>query len=59
MVGGNAAALYGFDLDALRAARRARSAPGSPRSPSRSAPARCPLDADKCPAFVGYEFAAE
>ncbi|MCE2855315.1 MAG: amidohydrolase [Ilumatobacteraceae bacterium] len=57
MLSGNAARLYGFDLAFLK--------PIADRIGPRAAdifaglpPRVAPKDADKCPAFIGYEFAA-
>ena len=53
MLGGNAARLFGFDLDGLgRGGRPGRPHP-RPRSAGRSAPAEIPDDAGRCPAFAG------
>lgn len=57
MLSGNAASLYGFDLEFLQ--------PIADRIGPRAAdvfaglpPRVAPKEADKCPAFIGYEFAA-
>jgi predicted TIM-barrel fold metal-dependent hydrolase len=52
MIGGNAAALYGFDLDAL-APVAARVGPTVAELHDPIAPADIPADARKCPAFAG------
>ena len=58
MLAGNAAALYGFDLEFLRpladriGPRVSDVAAGLP-------PRSVPADANMCPAFAGYEFATE
>ena len=51
MLGGNAAALYGFDLDALAAARRRGSARWSEEVARPLSPADFPEGSQKCPAF--------
>lgn len=56
MVGGNAAAIYGFDLEQLRPiAQRVGPKVGEIAVPL--SPGQLPVEADKCPAFVGYQFA--
>ena len=52
MLGGNAAALYGFDLDALRAASRARIGPAVGEVARPLSPADFPEGSQKCPAFA-------
>ncbi len=56
MLGGNAAALYGFDLEALRPLAQQI----GPRVADVDRPlvaGEVPIEADKCPAFIGYDFA--
>ena len=52
MVGGNAAALYGFDLDALQPIAD-RIGPTVAELATPVEPAQIPPDADRCPAFAG------
>jgi hypothetical protein len=56
MLGGNAAELYGFDVDALRPLAR-RIGPRVADVAAPLGPGLVPRAADTCPAFVGYEFA--
>jgi predicted TIM-barrel fold metal-dependent hydrolase len=56
MLGGNAAALYGFDLDAL-APLAAVFGPRVLAIDQPLAPGELPIAAAKCPAFVGQQFA--
>lgn len=58
MLAGNAAALYGFDLDALRPIAD-RIGPRVADVTAGLAPRAVPRDANMCPAFAGYEFATE
>jgi hypothetical protein len=58
MVGGNAAALYGFDLEALRPLAQ-QIGPRVADLAEPLGPGLVPRDADTCPAFIGYEFATE
>ena len=52
MLGGNAAALYGFDLDALQPiADRVGPTVAELATPVEAA--QIPPDADRCPAFAG------
>jgi predicted TIM-barrel fold metal-dependent hydrolase len=57
MVGGNAAALYGFDLDAL-APVAAAVGPTVDEINSAVLPGELPAEAAKCPAFAGLQLAA-
>jgi hypothetical protein len=57
MLSGNAARLYGFDLDFLRPIAD-RIGPSAAEVFAGLPPRVAPKDADKCPAFIGYEFAA-
>jgi len=57
MVGGNAARLYGFDLDAL-APVAARVGPTHAEVAAPIDPADIPLDAERCPAFAGVRDAS-
>jgi hypothetical protein len=52
MLGGNAAALYGFDLDAL-APLAAEFGPRVRDTDHPLQPGELPIDAYKCPAFAG------
>ena len=56
MLGGNAAELYGFDLEALRPIAQ-RIGPRVAEIADPLGPGLVPRAADKCPAFVGYAFA--
>jgi predicted TIM-barrel fold metal-dependent hydrolase len=56
MVGGNAAALYGFDLDAL-APVAASVGPTVAEVDTAVLPGELPAEAGKCPAFAGFQFA--
>jgi len=56
MLGGNAAELYGFDLEALRPLAQ-RIGPRVAEIADPLGPGLVPRAADKCPAFVGYAFA--
>jgi predicted TIM-barrel fold metal-dependent hydrolase len=56
MLGGNAAELYGFDLDALRPIA-ARVGPRVVDVDTPIVPGELPIEADKCPAFAGQTFA--
>ncbi len=56
MLGGNAAALYGFDLEALRPLAQ-QIGPRVADVDRPLVPGEVPIEADKCPAFVGYDFA--
>jgi predicted TIM-barrel fold metal-dependent hydrolase len=58
MLAGNAATLYGFDLDMLRPIAD-RIGPRVVDVAAGLAPRVVPRDANMCPAFAGYEFAAE
>jgi predicted TIM-barrel fold metal-dependent hydrolase len=58
MLAGNAASLYGFDLDMLRPIAD-RIGPRVVDVAAGLAPRVVPRDANMCPAFAGYEFAAE
>jgi Amidohydrolase len=53
MLGGNAAALYGFDLDAL-APIAARVGPSVEEISRPLTVGEVPVGADRCPAFVGF-----
>ncbi len=53
MLSGNAAALYGFDLDAL-APIAARVGPRVDDVAVPLEPGQVPIEAERCPAFVGY-----
>ena len=53
MLSGNAAALYGFDLDTL-AAVAARVGPLVDEVAVPLEPGQVPIEAERCPAFVGY-----
>jgi predicted TIM-barrel fold metal-dependent hydrolase len=53
MLGGNAAALYGFDLDAL-APHAARVGPSVEEMSRPLTVGEVPAGADRCPAFVGF-----
>jgi hypothetical protein len=53
MVGGNAAALYGFDLDLLRPIA-AQWGPRVMDIDQPLAPGELPIAAHKCPAFAGF-----
>ncbi len=53
MLGGNAAALYGFDLEAL-APHAARVGPSVEEISRPLSVGEVPLDAQRCPAFVGF-----
>jgi predicted TIM-barrel fold metal-dependent hydrolase len=57
MLGENAAELYGFDIEALRPLAQ-RIGPRVAEVSEPLGPGLIPREADKCPAFVGYEFAA-
>jgi predicted TIM-barrel fold metal-dependent hydrolase len=57
MLGGNAAELYGFDMEALRPLAQ-RIGPRVAEIAEPLGPGLVPPEADKCPAFIGYEFAA-
>jgi hypothetical protein len=57
MLGENAAELYGFDIEALRPLAQ-RIGPRVAEVAEPLGPGLVPRAADKCPAFVGYEFAA-
>jgi predicted TIM-barrel fold metal-dependent hydrolase len=56
MVGGNAAALYGFDLSQL-APIAAGVGPRAVDIDQPLVPGELPIEADKCPAFAGQQFA--
>jgi len=56
MLGGNAADLYGFDLEALRPIAQ-RVGPRVADVAEPLGPGLIPRDADTCPAFAGYQFA--
>ncbi len=58
MVGGNAAELYGFDFEALRPLAD-RIGPRVAEIADPLGPGLVPRQADKCPAFIGYDFAAD
>lgn len=53
ILGGNAAALYGFDMEALRPVAD-RVGPTVSAVAEPLAPGSVPLEAEKCPALVGY-----
>jgi predicted TIM-barrel fold metal-dependent hydrolase len=55
MLGGNAAALYGFDLEALRPLAQ-EVGPRVSDVDQPLVPGEVPQEADKCPAFIGYQF---
>jgi predicted TIM-barrel fold metal-dependent hydrolase len=55
MLGGNAAALYGFDLEALRPLAQ-QVGPRVSDVDQPLVPGEVPQEADKCPAFIGYQF---
>ncbi len=54
MLGGNAAKLYGFDLEGLRPVAEAIKAPTVEEMATPITSADIPVEAEKCPAFVGY-----
>jgi len=56
MLGGNAAALYGFDLEALRPLAD-QVGPLVSEIDHPLVPGELPIEADKCPAFIGQQFA--
>ncbi len=58
IVGGNAAELYGFDFEALRPLAD-RIGPRVAEIADPLGPGLVPRQADKCPAFIGYDFAAD
>jgi hypothetical protein len=57
MLSGNAAKLYGFDLDFLQPIAD-RIGPRVDDVFAGLPPGAVPIEANKCPAFVGYQFAA-
>ena len=57
MVGGNAAELFGFDFEALKPLAQ-QVGPRIAEIAEPLGPGMVPKEADKCPAFVGYDFAA-